>query len=988
MQTRFGFSLQHEQQIPEISSLVRLWIHDSTGARLLSLLNEDENKVFGITFRTPPTDSTGVAHILEHSVLCGSRKFPVKEPFVELLKGSLQTFVNAFTYPDKTCYPVASTHPRDFFNLVDVYLDAVFYPRLGAHVLQQEGWRLAPAQQENPESGPLAFQGVVLNEMKGVYSSPDSILEEELMTALFPDTGYGMDSGGDPMHIPDLTYEQFVDFHKRYYHPSNAWIYFYGDMDEDSRLQKAAEYLDGFSSLEIDSRIKTQKPFDTPVRLHKPYPATADNPESLQNKSMFSIAWVFPEPTDTRTRILCEMLEFLLVGMPASPLRKALIDSNLGEDLAGMDLETENDPMFFSTGLKGIHGKDADKVEALIFETLERIAQGAPAELVEAAVNTLEFDLREKDSGRSPRGLALMLTALNAWIYDGDPIDSLRFENHLAAIKADLAADVPLFEDLIRKWMLQNTHRASILLEPDAEYEARRNEKETQLLEQFSQGLDASARVRIAEEDAKLRALQATPDRPEDLATIPRLAVADLETSNKLIPSREGEAGGCRALLHALDSSGIAYVDLAFDLLPVWQQAPWLLPLVPLFARGLLDMGTENNDFVELNIRIAQKTGGIEPETLIAHVYEQENAALRLTLRGKSTLAHLPDLAALLREVTLTPVFDDQERFLQLALELKSGLESALVPAGHMTAMYRASAGLSMSGRCNELLKGPSQLFYVRALIELAKQDWGTIRMALETLQSLVLTRPNCLVNVTLDQESYEARSTVFDAMTDGLPDSRPYDLDALEARMRKHLPELGLPPHAEGLSVPAPVNYVARAVNAYAHGYTFNGAAMVIAKFLRTGWLWEKIRMQGGAYGAFAIFNYLSGSFVLASYRDPHCLQTLQAFERLTEYLRTLELHTDELEKSIIGAINDLDSHLLPEAKGFTALTRTLTNESDALRQTLREQILRTNIQDFREFASVIKTLIEHGRIAAVGGPKALDKAASALNLSITPLL
>ena len=342
----------------------------------------------------------------------------------------------------------------------------------------------------------------------------------------------------------------------------------------------------------------------------------------------------------------------------------------------------------------------------------------------------------------------------------------------------------------------------------------------------------------------------------------------------------------------------------------------------------------------------------------------------------------------MLREVTLTPVFDDQERFLQLALELKSGLESALIPAGHLTAMYRASAGLSMSGRCNELLKGPNQLFYVRNLIELAKNDWETISTALETLRSMVLTRQNCLLNVTLDQESYTAKSAVFDAMTDGLPESRPYDLAALEAKMLPHLPAIELPPHAEGLAVPAPVNYVARAVNAYAHGYAFNGAAMVISKFLRTGWLWEKIRMQGGAYGAFALFNYLSGSFILASYRDPHCLQTLQAFERIPEYLRTLDLHTDELEKSIIGAISDLDAHLLPEAKGFTALTHTLTDESDSLRQTLREQILRTNIQDFRDFAAVVESLITHGRIAAVGGRKALDKAAAALDLSVTPLL
>ena len=396
----------------------------------------------------------------------------------------------------------------------------------------------------------------------------------------------GKDSGGDPLHIPDLTYEQFSDFHKRYYHPSNAWLYFYGDMDEDSRLKKAAEYLDNFSALEIDSRIQPQKPFDTPVSLYKPYPAASDDPDELQNKSMFSIAWVFPEPTDTRTRILCEMLEFILVGMPASPLRKALIDSNLGEDLAGNDLETENDPMYFSTGLKGIASEDAEKVEALIFKTLEKIAEGAPAALVEAAINTLEFDLRENNSGRYPKGLSLMLTALNAWIYDGDPIGSLQFEQHLESIKADIAAGKPLFEDLIRTWMLQNTHRATVLLEPDVEFEARRSELERQRLEGITENLDAAARLRIEEEDAALRAHQSTPDLPENLATIPRLSVSDLEKSNKTIHSQELQTGGCRSLLHAMDTSSIAYVDLAFDLMPLWDQAPWLLPLLLRFSHG------------------------------------------------------------------------------------------------------------------------------------------------------------------------------------------------------------------------------------------------------------------------------------------------------------------------------------------------------------------------------------------------------------------
>ncbi|KPV51572.1 peptidase M16, partial [Kouleothrix aurantiaca] len=405
--TTFGFELVEDRDIPEINTRAQLYRHAKTGAELLSLQNDDENKVFGITFRTPPSDSTGVAHILEHSVLCGSRKYPVKEPFVELIKGSLQTFVNAMTYPDKTCYPVASQNVQDFYNLIDVYLDAVFFPRLTPAVLQQEGWHY---ELDTPD-GPLSYKGVVYNEMKGVYSSPDSVLGEQSQQVLFPDTTYSVDSGGNPRNILDLTFEQFTDFHTRYYHPSNSRIFFYGDDDPTERLKLLDAYLSEFERAEVDSAVALQSRFDEPRRVARTYAGTQEDGEK---KAMLTLNWMLDEIADIETDLGLGILSYILIGTSASPLRKALIDSGLGEDLTGGGLNDSLRQMTFSVGLKGIDSHDADAVEALILQTLTQLAQaGIDPETVDAAMNTVEFSLRENNTGSFPRGIALMLRALN-----------------------------------------------------------------------------------------------------------------------------------------------------------------------------------------------------------------------------------------------------------------------------------------------------------------------------------------------------------------------------------------------------------------------------------------------------------------------------------------------------------------------------------------------------------------------------------------------
>ena len=454
------FELIETRELDELNSTGRVYRH-ATGARIVSIANpQDENKVFGVTFRTPPTDSTGLPHILEHSVLCGSRKFPVKEPFVELLKGSLKTFLNAFTYPDKTCYPVASQSEQDFYNLVDVYLDAVFHPRLTPDVLKQEGWHY-----EVEEDGTLSYKGVVFNEMKGANSSPERVMAEHCQQILFPDTTYGVDSGGHPQAIPDLTWEQFEEFHKDYYHPSNAWIWFYGDDPEDRRLAILDEYLSGFEPRQIDSAVALQPRWTQPRSIQETYSVSDQDADDDGGKSMIAVNWLLGEPVDYETRLGLQILDYILIGTSASPMRKALIDSGLGEDLCGGGMETELREIFFSVGLKGVAEVDEARVEALVIETLERLAKdGIDIETIRASLNTVEFRLRENNTGSYPRGLILMLRSLARSLYDEDPFVPLGFEKPLAAVKARGEDGSGYFEGLIRDHLLGNSHRATVFL--------------------------------------------------------------------------------------------------------------------------------------------------------------------------------------------------------------------------------------------------------------------------------------------------------------------------------------------------------------------------------------------------------------------------------------------------------------------------------------------------------------------------------------------
>ena len=971
MSAQHGFILERETYIKELSGTARLWRHEATGAQLLSVVNADENKCFGVSFRTPPSDSTGVAHILEHSVLCGSDKYPVKEPFVELLKGSLQTFLNAFTFPDKTCYPVASANLADFYNLVDVYLDAVFHPRLNPDVLRQEGWHI---EAESPD-GPYSYKGVVFNEMKGVYSSPDSVLAEQSQQALFPDTIYGLDSGGSPEVIVKLTYEAFAKFHADYYHPGNGRFFFWGDDPEDERLALLERALQGYGRHPVDSGVPLQPRLDTPRWLESTFSASQSEDED-SGRGHITVNWLLCENSEIEEVLCLEMLEHVLLGLPGSPLRKALIDSGLGEDVTGGGLETDLRQVCFSVGLRSIRPETAQDVELLIMETLAELAEeGVEAEVAAAAVNSLEFVLRENNSGRFPRGLSAMLRSLSTWLYDGDPLAPLAWEAPLARIKQRLAQGEKIFENAIRTWFLDNSHRAVVLLTPDTGLEARKQAAEQAQLDRLRDALNPEERRELVALAAHLRDVQQRQDSPEALASIPCLTPADMPRHNQRLPGEDRAAGNVPVFVHELETSGIVYADvlLSLDAVP-----SALLPLLPLFGRALTEMGTRRRDYVALGLELAAHTGGLDAGPLFAGVRGERAPSAWLHVGGKATRDKADRFFALLTEILCEPCFEDPERFTRMALEERARMEQILIPSGHSLVAARLRARSSQAGHLAELTGGITYLQALRDLTDQLGRDPAPVLADLETLRRLILRRDHMLVNLTADEDLLAASLPLAGDLGAALPSVSglvPYARD------------VAVLPQGEVLRVPAQVNYVGKGANLFDLGYTWHGSAHVVARHMRMAWLWDQVRVQGGAYGVFCGLDRLTGAWTQVSYRDPNVAATLAAYDGAIGWLRALQPDERELGSAIVGAIGDLDAYLLPDAKGMASLVRRLSRDDEEERQRLREEILGTSVADFRRFADALDAAREKSAVVVLGGDKA-EQEGKAQGWEIVPVL
>ncbi len=951
------FELVRTEEILELNTQAKIYRHVPTGAEILSMENDDENKCFGIAFRTPPSDSTGVAHILEHTVLCGSRKYPVKDPFVQLLKGSLQTFLNAFTYPDKTCYPVASQNLKDFHNLVDVYLDAVFHPRITKDFFMQEGWHY---ELESPEDE-LKYKGVVYNEMKGVYSSPDSLLAEASQQSLFPDTTYGLDSGGNPKNIPDLTYEQFTAFHGSFYHPSNARIFFYGDDPVEERFAILEEYLKDYEQIDPKSSIAVQAPLSEPVRIEKPYAVSADDDDP---KPMFCVNWLLPSPTDAERVFAFELLDHILLGTPASPLRKALIESGLGEDITGGGIETHMLQMAYSIGLKEIKTDHLDKAEQLIYQTLEDLAtNGISREDIDAALNTFEFDLRENNSGGFPRGLSLMLKSLNAWNYDADPLGLIAFEKPLQAVKTQ-ARQPGFFENLLREHFIENQHRSTVTLIPDPEVSKNEEQEEIKQLAQIKKQLDSAQLEAIVGHTHRLLELQATPDSPEALATIPLLHRDDLDKHIRIVERGESRLGGATVLTHDLFTHGILYLDMGLDLHSLDQTD---IPYASLLGSALLEMGTKKEDYVSLSQRIAQKTGGIYGAPFLSALENSDKGITRFFLRGKCMIGQTNEMLAILQDVLLESKFDNKERFLQIVLEHKSELETAMIPRGHSAVMSRLKAQFHEAHWVAEQMGGVEALFFIRTLIDDIEQDWPSVYQRLQRILQTLLNRENIIFNVTVDQAALPGVIQLLEGFIDTLPSAN--------GSTSKTWNPVPLPKN-EALTAPTRVNYVGCAANLYDAGYNMHGSAMVITRYLQTAWLWEKIRVQGGAYGGMCGFDQRSGAFIFASYRDPNLQSSLDTYKGTGDFLKNLKLSDDELTRALIGAIGQLDAYQLPDAKGYSSCLRHLLGFTDEERQKLRDEVLATTQEHFNAFGDILNSAFNQPSISVLCSADAADEA------------
>ncbi len=958
MTVHAAFDLVRDETIPEIASNVRLYRHKKTGAEVMSYLNDDENKVFGITFKTPPEDSTGVAHILEHSVLCGSRKYPVKKPFVELIKSSMNTFLNAMTFPDKTAYPVASQNLQDFYNLVDVYLDAVFFPLISEDTFRQEGWHY----EADGTQMPLAYKGVVFNEMKGAYSSPAALLGKVSQLSLYPDNAYGVNSGGDPKAIPDLTYDYFKNFHRRFYHPSNAKIVFYGDDPEGRRLEMLDEYLSQFDAAPIDASVKLQPRFHEPRHIESTYAATEAEPG--KKTGMVTINWMLDEIEDPETVLALNVLEHVLVGTAAAPLRKALTDSGLGEGLTGSGLADDLRQPYFTVGLKGIDEGDGGKVESLVLDTLRKLAaDGIDPLTIEASMNSFEFALRENNTGSFPRGMALMFRTMKNWLHGGDPFESLTYETPLTSLKAKLTAGEPVFEQLIDRHLNSNTHRVTVLLKADTTLAEREVAEERARLDDVAAHLDEAQREDVVEITAKLKALQEAADPPEALAKIPTLGLKDLDRTNKPIPIERETLAGARLYTHALPTNGVIYLDMAFDLRRVPSE---LLPYLSLFSRALFQTGTAKEDFVSLTQRIGRSTGGVGASRSISMMRDTTSVAAWLFIRGKVVPDKADELLSIITDVLTTANLDNRERIKQMAMEEKAGFESGIAGRGNGLVAGRLGASLNPASWANEQSGGVNYLFFLRQLLkDIDSSDgWLKIKAAFYALRDVLIDRNSMVLNVTTDTGLLNAFRPKLETFTAGLPASE------IKLRDWSVAPALN-----EGLTFPGQVNYVAKGANLYKLGYVHTGATAVAQRHLNTTYLWDKVRVQGGAYGGSSGFDPFSGGFAFTSYRDPNLLETLAAYDGAADFLRQ-GIGDQDLVRSIIGAIGSIDTYRLPDAKGFTSLMWELTGNTDENRQRRRDEILGATSADVKRFAEVLAEVAKSGQVVVLGSEAAIKTA------------
>ena len=948
-----GFVIRQAAYIDEIQSEAYVMEHTYSGARLLYLGNNDDNKVFSISFRTPPYDDTGVAHILEHSVLCGSRKYRLKEPFVELVKGSMNTFLNAMTYPDKTMYPVASRNAKDFQNLMDVYLDAVFYPLIyeNPYTLRQEGWHY---NIEAPTDA-LSYNGVVYNEMKGVFSSADALLDYEAMKALFPDTPYSFESGGHPDAIPELTQEAFEHFHTTYYSPENSFIYLYGDMDIETTLQYLNdEYLSGFKRTgAVNSEIPLQNAFARTQEVLGTYPVGAD--EATEDKTYHELHIVTGDARDVKTSMALRVLESVLLEGNSAPLRLALLQSGVAKDISGSYAGSYRQPIF-SIKAAGSKPEQRDKFISIIYHTLQQLTiNGIDKELLEAHLNYLEFKLREADFGAYPKGLIYGISVMD----DGDPLAGLRYTEALQQLREGIKTRY--YEQLIENYLLDNTHKVIVTLNPEQGKEEREQEVLAEKMAALKASMDTETIAQNIELCSELHKRQAAADTAEALETIPLLERSDIRREVEVTETVLKQLGTNDILYVPAFTNKIAYLNWYFDLTGIDKD---LLPYCYLLSDVLGKFNTDKYTYQELATASNKYTGGVSFQM---HAYSAADDAndytIKFTVQAKALTANLDKLFDILQAVALGSKIDDAKRLQEILDEVKTDWDSSFFSRGQIVACTRLASYFSTAARVNE----QDQFSYYEFLKELSADFAGRAEDTLAKLRQLLgIFFESSKYLLAYSCEESERMLVLEQALNFAalLPQS---------AVAGKTPQFLEAPGENEGIMTPGKVQYVAAGGDFHKFGYQFHGAMKVLETILRYEYLWTKIRVQGGAYGATARFDR-NGTMFFASYRDPKLKESLQAYYDMPSWLEKLELSERELTKYIIGTISGLDTPLTNSMRLEQAGVYHLKQVDTAMRQQMRSEIIDLTNADLQKLAPLIRDTLSEKYLCVVGSSQSIE--------------
>ncbi|WP_370816391.1 insulinase family protein [Blautia sp.] len=965
-----AYEVLKEEELQDIHSKGWLLRHKKTGARVMLIENSDENKVFNIAFRTPPKNSTGVAHILEHSVLCGSREFPLKDPFVELVKGSLNTFLNAMTYPDKTCYPIASCNDRDFQNLMHVYLDAVFYPNIykKEEIFRQEGWNYHLEKKE----GPLKYNGVVYNEMKGAFSSPDDVLEREIMNSLFPDTTYGCESGGDPVNIPDLSYEEFLDFHRQYYHPSNSFIYLYGNMDMEEKLEFIdSHYLSAFDSLAIDSQIRDQEAFAQVKDIQKNYPVSED--EGEEDNTYLSYNMVVGEAADINLSLAFEVLDYALLSAPGAPLKQALLDAKIGKDIYG-SFEDGIKQTYFSIVAKGANLSRKEEFIKVIRDTLTKIAEdGIDKKAVTAGINYYEFRFREADFSSYPKGLMYGLDILSSWLYDDTkPFCEVQLLEGFEFLKK--ALEEGYFEDLIRKYLLDNTHGAILSLVPEKGLAAKRDKELEEKLENYRKSLSDEELTRMVENTKALEAYQEAEEAPEALTCIPMLSREDIKKEITGLTNEEHYVDDSLFLYHDVCTNGIGYADLLFEIHDFDVNTVHYLGLLK-SVLGAVD--TENYSYGELFNEVNARTGGI---SYGIEVFDdaQDTDAFRamFAVRGKALYPEMDFMFSMIREVLTTSKLTDTKRLYEIIARVKSRAQASLASAGHSTAVLRGASYASPMAAFQDEMAGIGYYQFIEKLEKDFDSCKDEIVKNLRKVMEEVLRPENFCVSYTGERESLD----VVKAQAAGI---KKVLFNGQKPESVKQAPCIK---KNEAFKTSGQVQYVAQNGNFRKKGLEYTGALEILKVILSYDYLWINLRVKGGAYGCMSGFKRNGESF-LVSYRDPHLKRTLEVYQGVPDYIRAFEADEREMTKYIIGTISNKDVPRTPQMQGSISKTAYFSNVTEDMLQKERNQILGAQKEDIQKLAALVEAVLSDDQICVVGSETAIEKAEDVF-MEVKPLI